>query len=233
MLFFAVLIALNCAVAEAQTVEWLVSEQGKQVGSARSTVVQSGVGYTATSVVNVSMDRLKYALSKTETLSATHALEHAELSAVVNGQAVRIVAKPEAAKLQLTVSANGRGTSAPLELHAAAVLLPDFDAGAWETLLSLAAAQSNRDLWAVIPKQAGSVLAVTLATYADEKGTLGGKPIAVHHLVATIGGEQTQLFAGSHNELLQAELPQPGFALVRKDFVLTPPAKAGAAISQP
>ena len=91
------------------------------------------------------------------------------------------------------------------------------------------AAQRNRDVWAVIPKQAGSVEAVTLATYADEKGTLDGKAIAVHHLVATIAGAQTQLFVGPGNELLQAELPQDGFALVRKGFVLTPPARAGAA----
>lgn len=228
---FAVLIVLGSAAAEAQTAEWMVSQQGKQVGTVRATAAPSGTGLATTSVINVQMEGLKYALSKTETLSAARALVQAELSAVVNGQAVRMVAKPEAAKLQLTVSANGRRTTTPLALHAGSVLMPDFDAGAWETLLALAAARNNRDVWVVIPKQAGSVLAVTLATHADEKGTLDGKPIAVHHLVATIGGAETQLFVGSQNELLQAELPQPGFALVRKGFVLTPPAKAGAANS--
>jgi hypothetical protein len=66
---------------------------------------------------------------------------------------------------------------------------------------------------------------VQLATYADQQGTLDGKAIAVHHLVATIAGAQTDLFSGPDNQLLQAELPQQGFALVRKGFVLTPPAK--------
>ncbi|HVU47075.1 MAG TPA: hypothetical protein VHD85_13175 [Terracidiphilus sp.] len=33
------------------------------------------------------------------------------------------------------------------------------------------------------------------------------------------------LFSGPENELLQAELPQEGFALVRKGFVLKPSAK--------
>jgi len=49
--------------------------------------------------------------------------------------------------------------------------------------------------------------------------------VVVHHLVATIAGANTDLFSGPENQLLQAELPQAGFALVRKGFVLTPPAK--------
>ena len=87
----------------------------------------------------------------------------------------------------------------------------------------------DRDLWAILPKQSGtapgSVSPVELATYADEQGTLDGTPITVHHLVATIAGGKTDLFSGPENQLLQAELPQQGFALVRKGFVLTPPAR--------
>jgi len=69
---------------------------------------------------------------------------------------------------------------------------------------------------------------VQLATYADQQGTLDGKPIVVHHLIATIAGADTDLFSGPENQLLQAELPQPGFALVRNGFVLTPSATPGA-----
>ena len=84
---------------------------------------------------------------------------------------------------------------------------------------------NNRGLWAILPKNAGSIEPVQLATYADQEGTLDGKPIVVHHLVATIAGANTDLFSGPENQLLQAELPQKGFALVRKGFVLKPPAK--------
>ena len=69
---------------------------------------------------------------------------------------------------------------------------------------------------------------IQLATYADEQGSLDGRPIAVHHLVATIAGAATHIFSGPQNQLLQAELPQQGFALIRKGFVLAPPAKPGA-----
>jgi hypothetical protein len=94
-----------------------------------------------------------------------------------------------------------------------------------ETLLALAVSHNNRDLWAIVPKQAGSVAPISMATYADEQGTLDGKPITAHHVMATISGTHTDLFFGPESQLLQAELPQEGFALVRKGFVLKPPAK--------
>jgi hypothetical protein len=76
-----------------------------------------------------------------------------------------------------------------------------------------------------VPKQSGSIVPISLATYADEQGTLDGKPISVHHQVASIEGAKTDLFSGPESQLLQAELPQEGFALVRKGFVLKPPTK--------
>jgi len=97
--------------------------------------------------------------------------------------------------------------------------------------------QDNRGLWVIIPKKSGaqdaSILPVQLATYADLDGTLDGKPVTVHHLQATIGAAKSELFSGPQNQLLQAELPQQGFALVRKGFVLTPPAKPGAPPATP
>jgi hypothetical protein len=47
----------------------------------------------------------------------------------------------------------------------------------------------------------------------------------VHYLVATIAGANTELFSGPDNQLLQADLPQAGFALIRKGFVLKPSAR--------
>jgi hypothetical protein len=96
----------------------------------------------------------------------------------------------------------------------------------------LAVTQNNRDLWAIIPKKTGSIQPVQIATYADEKGTLDGKPVIVHHLVATIAGARIELFSGPENQLLQAELTQQGFALVRKGFILAPPVKPGAPPTQ-
>jgi hypothetical protein len=214
--------------AAAQSGEFIISQHGKPVGTASFSFRSTAEGYDSSSLVRISMQGLDYALSKTETLSAASQLRHVLLSATVNGSAVNVRARPDAAAILVNISGNGRSNTTNLDGHPGAVFMADFDPGALETLLALAVAQNNRDLWAIIPKQAGSIAPVQLATYADEQGTLDGKPIVVHHLIATIAGTETDLFSGPENQLLQAELPQNGFSMVRKGFVLTPPAKPGA-----
>jgi hypothetical protein len=214
--------------ATAQTGSFEIAQNGKAVGTASYEFVATPEGYNSTTVVRIAMKGLDYAISKTERLSPANELRHVQLSAIVNSAAVSVTGAPDAAQLLLNISANGRSSTTRLEAHAGAVFLPDFDPGALETLLALAVERNNRDLWAILPKKAGSIVAVTLATYADEQGTYEGKAIPVHHLVATIAGTRTELFSGPENQLMQAELPQQGFALVRKGFVLTPPARAGA-----
>lgn len=222
----------------AQTGSFAISQNGTAVGTASFTVKATSKGYDSTSVVRVSTQGLNYALSKTEQLDSANRLVHVLLSGTVNGSAVNITGKPEAANLLLNISANGRSSTTRLDGHPNAVVLADFDAGGLETLLVLAAQQNNHDLWAVIPRNAGTIESVRLATYSDQQGTLDGKPITAHHLVATIGSgaagsATTDLFSGPENQLLQAELPQAGFALVRKGFVLTPPARPGAPPAPP
>ncbi len=220
-----------------QSGSFIVAQHGKPVGAATVTFSANPKGYDTTSVVRVAMQGLNYNFSKTEQLTSANQIRHVQLSATVNNSAVNLTAAPDAAQILLNVSANGRSTTTRLASHPGAVFLPDFDPGAFDTLLALAVTQNNRGLWAVIPKksgvQDGYTVPIQLATYADLEGTLDGKPITVHHLQATIGGAKSELFSGPANQLLQAELPQQGFALVRKGFVLTPPAKPGAPPAAP
>jgi hypothetical protein len=214
--------------AIAQSATFTVSQHGTAVGTASFNIASNASGFDSTSLVRVNMQGLNYALSKTEKLSPTRRLVHVQLSGTVNNSAVNVVAKPSGAQFLVNISANGRSSTTQLAEHDRTVFLPDFDPGALETLLALAAKNNNREVWVVIPKQAGSIEPVQLATYRDERGTLNGRPIEVHHLVVTIAGAQTDLFSGPENHLLQAELQEPGFALVRNGFVLTPPSKPGA-----
>jgi hypothetical protein len=229
---FAVLLASHALPARAQSGSFIISQHGHSVGTATVTFTAAPEGYNSTSVVRVAMQGLDYSLSKTERLTSANSLKHVQLSATVNGSAVNVNAAPDAApdaaQVLLNISANGHSTTTRLDAHHASVFLADFDPGALDTLLALAVAGNNRDLWAIIPKQAGSIEPIRLASHADMQGTLDGKPITVHHLVATIAGADTDLFSGTENQLLQAELPQAGFALVRKGFVLTPSAKPSA-----
>jgi hypothetical protein len=209
----------------AQSGSFTVSQNGKSVGDASYNIVSKSEGYDSTSRVRVNMQGLDYKLSKTEELSPSNSLLHVQLSAIINSSAVNVVAKSDASQFLLNISANGRASTTRLDSHDHVVFLPDFDPGALETLLTIAARSNNRGLWAIIPKQAGTIEPIKLATYPEEQGTLDGKPVTVHHIIATIAGNATHLFSGPENQLLQAELPQEGFALVLSGFVLTPPTR--------
>lgn len=220
------------ALLAAQSASFQLAFHGQKVGTASYRIAPAKNGFTSESTIRAATQGVDYALSKNEQLGANRQLRHADLNAVVNGQAVHVVADADAAAVHLKISAGGRTTSTDLAAHALAVLLPDFDPGALENLLQLAAGHNNRGLWAILPKQAGLAEAVELATYPDEKGTLDGRDLIIHHLTATIAGVRAELFSGPENQLLQAELPQQGFALIRTGFVLTPPARPIAAPDQ-
>jgi hypothetical protein len=232
LLPFAAFLALAPA-AHAQSASFIVSQHGKAVGTASFGFTANPAGFDSTALVIINMKGLDYSLSKTERLSTANHLRNVQLSAAVNGSAVNVTASRElkagqAPVLLLDISANGHTTTTRLPAHSAAVFLPDFDPGALETLLAIAVTRNNSDLWAIIPKKEGSIVPIQLATYADEKGTLDGNPVVVHHLVATFAGSETDLFSSPENQLLQAEFPKIGFALIRKGFVLTPSTKPGA-----
>jgi hypothetical protein len=211
------------SAASTLSASYQISQLGHAVGSAEYSFARSSAGIDSSSTVKVDMKGLEYALSKTERLDPAWQIVHEQLSATVNGSAVNVTGKPDTTQFLLNISANGRSTTTRLAGHNGAVFLPDFDPGGLQTLVKLAVARNNRDLWAILPKQAGAVEPVQLATYPDEHGTLDGKPVIAHHLLATIAGSETDLFVGPDNQLLQAELPQQGFSLVHKGFVLAPP----------
>lgn len=218
--------------AFAESANFIISQHGNPVGTASFQFTPTPDGLDSTSLVRVDMKSLNYALSKSEELTDSSQLRHVLLSAIVNGSAINVNAAPdpapESAQFLINISAGGRTSTTRLPAHNFAIFLPDFDPGALQTLLALAAADNNRDLWAIVPRQAGLLQPIQLATYADESGTLDGNPVTVHHLVCTVGDAVTDIFSGPENQLLQAELPQQGFAMVRRGFVLTPPAKPGA-----
>ena len=210
--------------AAAQPGNFEITLNGKQVGKANCNLVATRDGFNSTSVVRVTTKGLDYALSRTEQLSHAGELRHVLLSAVVNNEAVTVTGAFAGGQILLEFSANGRKTTAQLQAHSGAVFLPDLDPGALQTLLTLAAKRNNRGLWAIIPKQSGSIEPIVLATYPDQQCVFDGEPVTVHHLVATIASSKFELFSGPDNQLMQAELPQEGFEIVRKGFVRQPAA---------
>ena len=107
------------AAARAQAGEFEIAQHGKTVGTANFQFTATKEGYDSTSLVKVAMQGLDFALSKNEKLTAANQLQHAILSATVNGEAVNVVATPDAAQFLMNISASGKSSTTRLAAHRA------------------------------------------------------------------------------------------------------------------
>jgi len=233
LMITAGLVAAGLLAAQLQAENFTLSQNGKSVGQAFLGLKPGNGGFDLTSGAKIDMPGLKYNFSQNTLLDGGYHLTKAQLSGSVNGTSATVNATKQGQQFLVKINANGSVTNTPLAFHQQAVLLPDFDPGALQVLLHLGAAHNNADIWALIPKQTGSIAALRIASDADMQGVLNGKPLTVHHLTVSYGASKTELFSSPANELLQAEWTSEGFALVRQGVKLTPPARPGAPPAAP
>jgi hypothetical protein len=227
------LMAAGLFAARLQAQDFILSQNGKSVGKASLHMDKEGAGFAAKSEADIKMPGLDYKFSENESLDAGYHLTAAKLNGSVNGTSAKVETTKLGQQFQMKIDANGNVVNTPLAFHSRAVFFPDFDPGALQVLLNLGAAHNNLDIWALVPKQTGSVAALRIATDADMQGALNGRPFTVHHITATLGTSKTELFSSPANELLQAEWTDEGFAMVRQGFKLTPASRPGAPPAAP
>jgi hypothetical protein len=209
--------------------------QGEQsVGTATYDIRPDNGGYRVTSHGNLHVTNLAYAFSKTERLDQNLEIVSENLSGTVNGSAVTVDAHPDSNKFNLNISANGQAYQNSLDRHPQTVFFPDFDLSSYEVLLRITGAHAGSPQpWALIPKQTGILMNLQLAKQPDMKGTLNGASTAVRHYTLTIGSVSSEVFATKDGRVLEVDVPSQGFAIVRDQFQLQPPAEPGAAPAQP
>jgi hypothetical protein len=219
----AVIAGLLAAAAGAQS--FILSQNGKSVGSANLSVKHDGQWIETASGAKVDMPGLKYSFNENAVFDGGYRISNVKLNGIVNGSSATVSGKTAGQQFIMTIVANGNTTNTPLTMHRNAVFFPDFDPAALQALLTLSAASGNQDLWALVPKQTGTVQTVVMTANPDMQGTLDGSPVTVKHLTLKYGTDKVELFSSQRSELLQAEWTEEGFAMVRQGFKLTPPAK--------
>ena len=216
-------ITLAALAIPAAAQSFLISQNGQSVGTATLSWVRSGTGYGITSNASINMKGLNLSFSETGYLGAHLNLSSMQLNGQVNGTPVTVGTQRAGQQYMMKIFANGQRINTPLGFHSRTVFMPDFDPAGLEAMLRLGAAYDNAHIWAVIPKQTGSVMPVQIATDADMQGKLNGSAIPVHHFTVSVNGSTIEVFSSQTSDLLQAEWTHEGFALVHQGFVLTPP----------
>ncbi len=223
MLAVAMIVTGATGLASAQSFQ--ISQNGQNVGTAGLSVKPASGGFGVTSWTKIKMPGLDYSFSQNESLDGGYQLKSSQLDGSVNGTKATVTTAPQGQQLVMKINAGGKVINTPLAFHPQAVFFPDFDPAALQMVLSVGALHNNRDLWAIIPKQTGSISAMRIATKPDEQGALNGQQSPIHHITVTTDADTIEIFSNPSNQLMQAEWSDEGFAMVRQGFVLTPPAR--------
>jgi hypothetical protein len=184
-----------------------------------------------TSKAKLQLDKTQFAFSREGAATQQLNITKESLSGTVNGSAVLFNVTAVNGKYSIQISANGKQYSYNLDQHPHTVFLPDFDPAALQVLATEMV--TNTDLWVLVPKQTGLLYPVKLENKPQEKGTLNGQSVPVIHKTATINGEAYDLFTTDAGLLVQVEIAQQGFALIRDGFQLRPSTGTAGSAAKP
>jgi len=200
------------------------ASDGKTVGSADSTVTSSASGYSIVSHGDLKMPKFTYTFTNTNRLDPHLNIVHDDLAGAVNGKQVSfsLASDPSGRQFQVSIVASGKTTTNAFDRHQHTVLLPDLDSAAYIEMAHMAI-EKPATTWIVIPKQNGVLVPAQYNADADVHGAFHGQPVDAHHTSVTVSeqnGFTVELYYTSEGALLEADLPEQNFYVIRDDFKL-------------
>ncbi len=200
------------------------ANDGKTVGSADCSVASTPGGYQITSHGDLKMPKFTYTFANENHLDSRLNIVHDQLTGTVNGAQVtfKLASDPSGRQFQVNIDAQGKTTTNTFDRHQHTVLLPDLDSAAYIEMVHFAI-ENPATTWIVIPKQNGLLVPAQYTNQPDVHGTFHGQPVDAHHtsvVVSEQNGITVELYYTSEGALLEADLPEQNFYVIRDDFKL-------------
>jgi len=200
------------------------ANDGKTAGSADCVVATLPSGYQFTSHGDLKLQKFTYSFTNENRLDGQLNIVRDTLSGSINGSQVafNIKSDPSGRQFQVNIDASGKATTNTFDRHQHTVLLPDLDPAAYTAMVHFALAKPATT-WIVIPKQTGLLVPAQYNADPDVHATFHGQPIEAHHTsvyVSEQNGISVELYYTSEGALLEADLPEQNFYVVRDDFRL-------------
>jgi hypothetical protein len=208
----------------AGSTHYVIYQGDKTVGSADATIQPTPAGYTVTSQGKMSLSKFSYSFANTQHMDKSLNLVSDQINGTVNGSPVTFTAHADSTgrQFQININANGKQTQNTVDRHQHLVLLPDLDAAAY-TLLVRLAQQNPPTSWILIPKEQGILVPSKYTSGSSVRGRLNGNQVDVLHTTVTVGEQNpigVELYYGRDGALLEADLPEQNFFVVRDGFKL-------------
>lgn len=200
------------------------ASDGKTVGSADCNVGPLPSGYQITSHGELKMPKFTYNFTNDVRLDSSLNIVRDILSGAVNSDKVTfsMASDPTGHQFQLTIDSGTKTTSNSFDRHQHTALLPDLDPAAYSAMVHFAL-EKPATTWIVIPKQEGLLVPALYTDRATVHGTFHGQPVDARHTSVTVSeqnGITVELYYTGEGALLEADLPEQNFYVVRDDFKL-------------
>jgi hypothetical protein len=200
------------------------ASDGKTVGSADCTVAAAPAGYHVTSNGDLKLPKFSYSFTNTNRLDPRLNIVHDQLTGTVNGSQVTFTVASDATgrQFQVNIVAGGKTTTNSFDRHQHTTFLPDLDPAAYVEMAHFAI-EKPATTWVIVPKENGLLVPSQYNAQPDVHGSFHGQPIDAHHtsvIVSEQNGITVELYYNSEGALLEADLPEQNFYVIRDDFKL-------------
>lgn len=200
------------------------ASNGKTVGEASCTVTGAAGGYLIDSTGHIALAKFSYSFTNTNRTDRGLNIVRDQLTGTVNGKPVTFTMKsdPSGRQFDVSIVAQGKTTTNTLTRHLDLVLLPDLDPAAYLAMAHVALARAATP-WIIIPKQNGILVPANYQQDPEAGGIFHGQPISLHHtsvLVNAQNGISVEIYYTAEGQLLEADLPEQNFYVIRDGFVL-------------
>jgi hypothetical protein len=203
---------------------YTILQGDKTVGSSDAAVTSTGPGYTIASHGDVHLSKFSYSFTNVQNLDHTLNLVSDKITGTVNGSPVTFTvnADPSGREFHIDVNAKGKDTQNTVDRHQHLALLPDLDPAGYMLLTQIGLGNPPVS-WILIPKQDGLLVPSVYNPDSSVRGRLDGHEIGVQHMTVTLSAQNSvtvELFYTPDGQLLEADLPEQNFFVVRDGFKL-------------
>lgn len=251
-LSFLLALVLSAGLVQAQgptalsigSTHYTILQRQKTVGSADYTVTPTTAGYTISSKGQIQLAKFSYSFTNTQNLDRMLNLVSDDITGTVNGTPVTFSVRADSSgrEFQINVNAKGQNSQNSIDRHQHLALLPDLDPAGYMLLMRIGM-ENPQVSWALIPKETGLLVPTVYKHDANVRAQIDGHDIDVQHTTVTVSAQNAvsvELYSTPEGRLLEADLPEQNFYVVRDGFHLTvrpkyapPRAPAGTAPPPP
>lgn len=204
--------------------QFTITQNGKTVGQTESNIERLGNGYSIESHGEMGLGNFHYSFTSQNRLDPMLNVVQDRITGTVNGKEASFDVSSSSDGRQFIIRAQGGGKSESntLTRHQNLVVVPDFDAAAYVEMVHFAMTQPQYS-WVLLPKGNGILVPCGYVNKANVQGRLYGRPETVRHTTVIISAQNAvsiELYYTTDGTLMEADLPQENFYVVRNGFEL-------------